>query len=322
LFDPKFHDDCIKRVSAALRESLKTPQAVTQYGLGRARVEKVASSRRVVLTDGRISFDRYSGSGGDAFHSAAAEGDIDPELKTISFWNGETLKLALHAYAVHPMSYYGRGGVSADFVGLARRQIAKDDPQVEQIYVSGCSGDVTAGKYNDATPASRAALTERMYTAMRKSLGNTERFPLERIEFRNAAFELPFHESPAFSRAALDRTLKDPQAKIGDRILAAMGLSSLERIGQGRKIDLPCVDLGRGAIVLFPGESFVGYQQLAQRMRPELFVLSIGYGECWPGYVPTDRAFEERFNHDWRWAGPGSEAHIRRALEQVLPKSP
>jgi len=229
---------------------------------------------------------------------------------------------ALHAYAVHPMSYYGRGGVSADFVGLARRQIAKDDPQVEQIYVSGCSGDVTAGKYNDATPASRAALTERMYAAMRKSLGSTERFPLERIEFRNSPFELPFHESPAFSRAALDRTLRDPQAKIGDRILAAMGLSSLERIGQGRKIDLPCVDLGRAAIVLFPGESFVGYQQLAQRMRPELFVLSIGYGECWPGYVPTDRAFEERFNHDWRWAGPGSETQIRRALDQALPKNP
>jgi len=26
--------------------------------------------------------------------------------------------LALHAYATHPMSYYGRGEVTSDFVGL------------------------------------------------------------------------------------------------------------------------------------------------------------------------------------------------------------
>ena len=39
-------------------------------------------------------------------------------LKTISFWNQEQPLLALHAYATHPMSYYGQGEVSADFVGL------------------------------------------------------------------------------------------------------------------------------------------------------------------------------------------------------------
>ena len=47
------------------------------------------------------------------------------------------------------MSYYGKGGVSADFLGLARKRRQADDPKVFQIYASGCSGNVTAGKYND-----------------------------------------------------------------------------------------------------------------------------------------------------------------------------
>ena len=50
---------------------------------------------------------------------AAAEGTIDPWLKTLSFWDGKQPVAAMHAYAVHPMSYYGNGEVSADFVGMA-----------------------------------------------------------------------------------------------------------------------------------------------------------------------------------------------------------
>src|SRR5690606_2849749 len=151
---------------------------------------------------------------------------------------------ALHAYATHPMSVYGRGGVSADFVGLARRRRQRDDPGVPQIYVTGCSGDVTAGKYNDGTPAMRPLLADRLYRAMRQAWEQSERVPLKQIQFRCASLELPFHEGPEFTRAALTRALQDPEKKVTDRILAAMGLSSLDRLDRGQPIDLPCVDLG------------------------------------------------------------------------------
>ncbi|HWB14199.1 MAG TPA: hypothetical protein VG826_33540 [Pirellulales bacterium] len=318
LFDPAFHTQCIERVQRALAASLKSPQAVTHVGIGQAKVEKVASSRRVVAADGRVNWNRYSASGADRFLSEAPEGEIDPYLKTISFWQNDTPLVALSAYATHPMSYYGRGGVSADFVGLARRRRARDDGRVAQIYVSGCSGDVTAGKYNDGTPLMRQLLAERIYQAMKRAWEGTERFPLEQAALRSAPLELPFHEGPEFSRSALETTLHDEQAAAGPRILAAMGLSSLERIARGQPIDLPCLDLGRVKIVLFPGETFVGYQLMAQRMAPGSFVLSIGYGECWPGYVPTRAAFDDQFNHDWRWAGAGSEERIHEALERVL----
>jgi hypothetical protein len=318
LYDPDFHADCIARVTEALRDALNSPQPVTHLGLGEATVEKVGSSRRVVHPDGRVDYDRYSASGGDPFHSTAPDGEIDPRLKTISLWDRETPVLALHMYATHPMSHYGRGGVSADFVGLARRRWNRDEPRVFPIYVSGCSGDVTAGKYNDGTPAMRPLLADRMYQGMKSSWQATKRHRLTSIAFRNATVDLPFHDGPEFTREALTRTLRDSDAKITDRILAAMSLSSRDRIDRSWPIDMPCVDFGPAQIVLWPGESFVGYQLMAQRMRPDSFVMSIGYGECWPGYVPTEAAFDEGFNHDWRWVARGCEERMRAALENVL----
>jgi len=318
LYHEAFHDETVSRLARAVRDSLATAVPITHLGLGQARVRQVASNRRVVRPDGSVHFDRGSRSGGDRQHAEAEEGLIDPMLKTISFHNGDTPVLAMHAYATHPMSYYGRGEVSSDFVGLARARRQRDDPSIRQIYVSGCSGDVTAGKYNDGSPESRVALTDRIYQAMVEAWQNTRRVPLDQIEFRNATLELEFHPSPNLTAESLQRALHDDGLTVEKRILAAMGLSSRQRVAAGQKIDFPCVDFGPAQIVLFPGESFVGYQLMAQQMRPESFVFSIGYGECWPGYIPTKAAFDDHFGDSWLWVAPGSEARVRAALEQVL----
>ena len=91
-------------------------------GMGQAKIEGVASNRRVVHENGAVSFGRGSRSGGSEFLANAPDGLIDPMLKTISFWNGDKPLAALHSYATHPMSYYGGGGVTSDFVGLARER--------------------------------------------------------------------------------------------------------------------------------------------------------------------------------------------------------
>ena len=62
--------------------------------------------------------------------------------------------------------------------------------------MSGCSGDVTAGKYNDGTHETRLVLVDRMYQAMVKAWDKTKRMPLKEIAFRNTTFELKFHPNP------------------------------------------------------------------------------------------------------------------------------
>ena len=162
LYDEEFHAEAIARVATALTDAVESPSPVTHLGMGAAHVERIASNRRVVLDDGRVSFSRGSRSGGNTFYAAAPEGEIDPLVRILSFWNGDQPVVALCVYATHPMSRYGEGKVSADFVGLARRQRQAATPGCLQIYASGCSGDVTAGKYNDGSDAAREGLIERL----------------------------------------------------------------------------------------------------------------------------------------------------------------
>ena len=322
LYDEAFHDQTVARVADALKQSLNDAQTITHIGLGQARVDDVASNRRITYPDGRTTFDRGSRSGADPFLAEAPEGLIDPFLKTISFWKGDNPIAALHSYATHPMSHYGVGEVSADFVGLAREQRRRDDFRIAQIYVSGCSGDITAGKFNDGSAEMRTELTARIYQAMVTAWQDTKRVPFNEITLRNTALELEYHPNPALGLNVLLKNLHDPALTVEKRIHAAMSLSSRQRVESGQEIDLACIDFGNAQIVLFPGEAFVGYQLMAQQMRPESFVLSIGYGECWPGYIPTDDAFDAGFQDTWLWTAPGAESRIRAALDQVLSPQP
>ncbi len=281
-------------------------------------VHNVASNRRVVFKDGRVEFLRGSNSGGDPFMRDTPDGLIDPWLRTISFWNGDQPLLALNAYATHPMSYYGRGEVSADFVGLARRMRQKDDPDVFQIYMTGCSGDVTAGKYNDGLPENRPILAQRLHAAMQEAWRNTRRWPLREVHLRSAEVSLPFRGGERFTAAALRQTINNAELDERARILAAMGLASRQRIQSGHKISISCLDFERALLLSQPGESFVGFQLMAERLRPDVPVICAGYGECWTGYIPTRAAFADGFTDKWLWVDRGADAKMRTALTTLL----
>jgi hypothetical protein len=315
--DPQFHETAVQRVVQALRHSLKKPQRITHVGLGQAKVERIASNRRVVSPDGRIRWNRGSSSGD--IHGAP-EGEIDPWLKTISFWQDDTPILAWSCYAVHPMSYYGKGQVSADFPGLARARREQDEPRVFQIYFTGCAGDVTAGKYNTGTPENRQALAERLYQAMVAAGKNTQRYPLRSVELRTAPLFLPPRDEGKFTVSQMRQILADEKASRWQRISAAMGLSWRERVAAGRPIHVPCLDLnaGQALFLVLPAETFVGYQLAAQKLRPDSFVMVAGFGDGAPGYIPTDRCWKEGYNDDYCWVAPMTDLPILNVLRQVM----
>ena len=317
--DPEFHDRTVGRVAKAARASLARSRKVTHVGTGQAKVDRVASNRRFVDGSGRLRFDRTSASRDPQAH-AADEGTIDPYLKTLSLWNGDAPVLALSAYATHPMSFYGKGGVSADFVGLARKLRQAEEPRTHQVYVSGCSGNVTAGKYNDGSPQNRLELARRVHEAMREAWKNTTREPLARVEFKSTALKLPVRSGKEFTEAELTKRLREDPKPFG-QCLAALGLSWRARAE--RPIDVGALDFGGPAFVLLPAEAYVEYQLLAQAARPKGFVVTAGYGECGPGYIPTEQAWREHDGNlaDWCWVDPGCEEKMRRAIGEVLKTS-
>jgi hypothetical protein len=318
--DPAFHARAVRHVAEAARKSLAAARPVTHVGTGRAKVENVASNRRYRDAAGRVRYDRMSATR-DPKIRADEVGTIDPYLKTLSFWDGDTPLLGLSAYATHPMSYYGRGGVSADFVGLARRRRQTDTPGVFQMYASGCSGNVTAGKYNDGAADNRPALADRIYRAMAAAWKDTKRTPIGDAAFRSVPLALETRSSKGFSTDELMTRLKTDAKPFG-RCLAALGLSWRKRVEAGRSIDLPVLDFGGAVLALLPAESYVEYQLLAQKLRPDAFVVVAGYGECGPGYIPIERAWAEHDGNltDWCWVNPGSEKRMADALRRALAK--
>jgi hypothetical protein len=316
--DLEFHERAVRKVAAAVKRSLGKARPVTHYGIGEAKVEKVASNRRYVQPDGKPAYNRMSATR-DPKIRAYPEGTVDPWLKTLSFWDGSRPVLALSAYATHPMSYYGRGGVSSDFVGLARKRRQTEEPGVFQIYVSGCSGNVTAGKYNDGSPENRAILADRIYRAMAEAWKATKRRPLERIELRTAPLRLEPRDGDGFRVAQLHKRLTSDKRPFG-QCLAALGLSWRLRADAGHKLSVPAIEFGKAVYVLLPAESYVEYQLLAQKVRPDAFVVTAGYGECAPGYIPIERAWREGDGNlsDWCWVAPGAEQAMSVTLKTVL----
>ena len=315
--DPAFHERAVQRTAVSLKRSLATARRVTHVGRGQAKVDRLASNRRVVAPNGRVSWSRGSASGN--VHDAPV-GEIDPWLKTLSLWDRDRPVVAWSSYAVHPMSYYGKGGVSSDFPGIARARRQKDDPDTFQIYFTGCAGDTTAGKYNNGNPRNRLVLAERLYRAMLAAWKNTERQPIGRLAFRSAPLTLPARSDGDFSPERMRALLADPQAGKWTRISAALGLSWQKRLETGQPIDVPCLDLGDGAVqfMVMPAETFVGYQLIAQKLRPRSFVMVSGFGDGAPGYIPTDRCWADGYDDDYCWVPRNVEARLTAAMAQAL----
>lgn len=316
---PEFNAACIEKVSAAVRESLGRAQRVTHFGTSRAKVDRVASNRRFFGRAGALSFARGSRTT-DGEAQVADEGTIDPWLRTLSFWDGDRAVCALHTYAVHPMSFYGAGRISADFPGEARALMQAAHPEALQIFANGCAGNVTAGRYNRGTPEDRAALASRLRAAMESAWQQTERVPLTGAGFRLAQMPLGARATPNHTEALLRERLATG-VKPFTRSEAAMGLAWYERVKRGHRVEVPLLEFDRShVLLLLPAEAYVEYQLFAQECRPGAFVMVMGYGECGPGYIPTDRAFTEIDTNlnDWAWTPPGSEAVMKAAISEVL----
>lgn len=313
-----FHASVIDQVAVAVRKALGKLEDITHLGTGQAKVERVASNRRYLDPQGTIRFDRGSATQ-HREGQEAPESTIDPWMKTLSFWNGERPLAALNCYATHPMSYYGEGDVSCDFVGIARRLRKQDDARIHQMYLSGCSGNVTAGKYNDGSPANRPQLAARLHQGMRDAWDAARRVPLDEVSFRSRNLRLEPRSSAGHQRADYENQLAK-NSPTSQQILAALGLSWRQRVAKDIPIDVPILDFGPAQFLLLPAESYVEYQLYAQQLRPDSFVMVAGYGECGPGYIPTEQAWQENDSNldSWCWVDPGSEVRMKMVIEKVL----
>ncbi|MFM1551278.1 MAG: hypothetical protein ACKJSG_17885, partial [Lentisphaeria bacterium] len=94
----EFCHEALSRVAQAVKAATTRPEAFTHIACGRARIDQVASNRRVMGDDGKVKAVRWTATK-DPEVRAAPEGLIDPYLKSISFWNDQRKLAAMHYYA-------------------------------------------------------------------------------------------------------------------------------------------------------------------------------------------------------------------------------
>jgi hypothetical protein len=313
--DLKFFDRVVRKTAAAAKASLAKTAAFTHIGTGQARVEKVASNRRVLGPDGKVKYIRYSATKDPKIRDAP-EGLIDPWLKTLSFWDGKKPLAALHYYATHPMSYYGDGRVTSDFCGLARQK-QQDATKIFQVYFTGCAGNITAGKYNDGAHKNRPVLRDRIHAAMKAAWKATRRQAVRGWEWRIEPAKLPARTEKSFGAEQSRKVLDDRKQPAARRGNAAFQLAWLKRTD--RPIPLTCLDLGPAQVVHLPGEPFIEYQLAAQKLRKDSFVCVAGYGDGGPGYILTAEAYlQGGYEPTVALAGPKSERILKAALAKLL----
>jgi hypothetical protein len=292
LFDVVFARTAILRTADAVRASLADARVVTQVGYGKGKVEQVASNRRVLGPDGKVKYVRYSSTKDEAIR-AEPEGIIDPFVHLVSFWNGDRPLASLTYYATHPQSYYGQGGVSCDFPGLARGLRDEEQPEVFHVHFDGAGGNVTAGKYNDGSPENRPLLARRLAEGMKRAFQATRKSPINgtAVGWRVKPVALP--AASHLDIAKLKATIADEKAEVLGRLRGARSLAWALRCAAGEKIDITCLTLGPIAVLHMPGELFVEYQLVAQTMRPDSPVVMAAYGDYGPGYIGLAQSYTQ-----------------------------
>jgi dienelactone hydrolase len=318
--DLDFMRASVDRLALAAHAALSHLHPFTHVGFARQRVERFASNRRVRLNDGQIHA-RYSSTTDPALQ-AAPEGLIDPWLRSVTLFDGAQPLVRLHYYASHPQSYYGDGRATSDTVGLARQRVEREEG-IPQIYFTGCAGNITAGKYNDGSPAARAELTDRIYAAMTNAIAQTGRIPVTSLNWRTSRVSLPPRSEPEWQPERLSLIMANTNATAASRLEAALSLAWSERLRLRPELDISRLKLGPVNLLNLPGEAFVEYQLYAQNLLPGEFVAVAAYGEGGPGYICTDAALNEGgYEPTDSRVGAPSEQRLKSAMAALLEPRP
>jgi hypothetical protein len=332
----RFSAEKADRVADAVKKALPNLQPVTRLVASRAKVERVASNRRVPAADGSILV-RWS-SNRDLDVRSKPEGLIDPWLRTLTFFSGDRPLAQLHYYATHPQSFYRDGRITWDVPGIARSRLERETG-VFQVYFTGCGGNVTMGKYNDGTPEARAELSGRLYDAMRQAAAagratssddpfggsaatdfvvDVARLDPRGISWQGAPLAFGVRDDGKFADAQLQKVFSG--SSVADlRMTAAMNIAWNRRLRSGRLPNVTRLRIGPIQIVHLPGEPFVQFQLHAQQAAPKSFVCVAGYGECGVWYYGPDSIYRDRGGYEQTasYTAP-CEARVKAVLDELL----
>ncbi len=317
-YDTPYLVESMDRAAQAVREAIPAAQPINGISYGRAKVEQVASNRRLVGPDGKVFATRYTACR-DPKLRALPQGLIDPWLQLIAFHGKEGPLAIVTFYATHPQSYYRTGLANPDFIGMARDQ-RQDESGIFHVHFNGAGGNIGAGKYNDGSPENRPKLAARVAQAMCVAWESASApQPVRTWHWQVERIELP--RATHLDADKLRQVLVDQNAPPIEKLDAAEKLALFQQSASGIPIDVAVFRVNDCWLLWMPGELFVEYQLAAQAMRPNDRVMMAAYGEYGTGYIGTRIAYpqggyevSERASN----VAPDSEQVLVTAMQTLL----
>jgi hypothetical protein len=305
-FDLQLWQRVQKDASDAIRSALSKARVVTHVGIGQARIDQVASNRRMLDPSGKVYAGRMS-SCRDETLRGLPDGVIDPMLRTVLFYDQSTPLACLTYYATHPQSYYRTGIANPDFPGMARDARQKETG-VFHLHFNGAAGNVAAGKYNDGSVPMRQVLADRVAAGMKNAWASSKPEPIAASSVQWSHQEVVLPLASHLAPEALQKQVEDPNTPTARAIHAAEQWAYWKWNREGHGSPIQCLHLNQIAILHLPGELFVEYQIAAQQMAAGKQVCMAAYGDYGPFYIGTRVAYPQG----------GYETSPSEAMEKAL----
>ncbi|MCF6283669.1 MAG: hypothetical protein L3K26_00535 [Candidatus Hydrogenedentes bacterium] len=319
-FDPDFARVVIERAAKAVARAAANPIPVTHIAAGEAVVKRIASNRRILGEDGKVRAVRFTATRNPKLR-AEPVGTIDPFLKSVSFWANDTPLAVLTYYATHPQSHYGKGHVTADFVGHARNAREAALGGVPHIHFNGAGGNLGAGKWNDGSAENRPVLAGRLEAGMKSAWEKGKKVPVTDAPFQWSVEPVVLPMRNDVDDSVVASRLLDTNEKLRPRIRMAREIAFRERVRKGIPIEISRLRIGNIQLIHLPGELFVEYQLAAQDMALDSFVCMAAYGDYGPGYIGTAISYEEGGYETKKYisrTAPAVEEVLMAAMEKLL----
>ena len=342
--DPAYYQSFLRSVAEAAQAALGNMFSA-KLAWGRGQVMGVASNRRIVDEDGRVSM-RWSNSNAEL--RDYPEGNIDPWVRLLLLQesNGPRQALILN-YCCHPTAAGGdeERYVTGDFPGEAMRLLEMERQGRSCLYFTGPCGNINPGKYTgDAgTVEDRVRdvhrLGSRLADGVHLALAAVEPMDADSLRLTREVVTLPVRQEmlPAEQlRAHLDEAVQRyREAKLANKRLPGGGdirrlahKSAFLRLAKGGAIPTEVVAMGIGsaAICFLPGECFLELAQSLWGRFPHLNLQIVAPTDYSISYVPTPEAYRLG-GYEAEVANVGPEAFgilleaATQALQRLYPET-
>lgn len=319
-------------VDAALEASRTLSPA--QISFGEARVEGIASNRRLRMPDGSIIM---RGSRDTQQRRAYPEGHIDPWVRVVRMVRDEDEVLLIN-YSCHPSASGGDEGpyVTADFPGYAMQFVEDRVPGSRAIYLTGPCGDVNPGRYAGRLDrrGDAAQMGERLGAAVLAARDSAEPVEGSSLRFKQSPIELPLRPGlpcVADAEREVEQMIECYRARKaagetvpgGGMLNPLTNLIALKRSRGGAILSRVCgLAYGDLDIFLLPGECFLDIANAIRGYYGSQRVVCAATCDYTVSYVPTPEAYSETVaGYEGRVAlvGPESFGIIAGAACRMFP---